>query len=89
MFPSSGLLPLSSRTQSYREQASVWGRAGQGEAVLKSTRDILASGVLAPGTFQRVLLPHTPVLAAGWVGACLDECGVVDTSCAWGPKVSI
>ena len=65
------------------------GRAGQGEAVLKSTRDILASGVLAPGTFQRVLLPHTPVLAAGWDGACLDECGVVDTSCAWGPKVSI
>lgn len=48
------------------------GRAGQGEAVLMATRDILASGVLAPGTFQRVLLPHTPVLAAGWDGACLD-----------------
>ena len=37
-----------------------------------ATRDSLASGVLAPGTFQRVLLPHTPVLAAGWDGACLD-----------------
>lgn len=47
-------------------------RAGQGEAVLMATRDSLASGVLAPGTFQRVLLPHTPVLAAGWDGACLD-----------------
>lgn len=41
-------------------------------AVLKSTRDILASGVLAPGTFQRVLLPHT---CSGSYWLATDEVG--------------
>lgn len=46
-----------------------------------AVQGILASAVLSLGTFQRVLLPHTPIPAAGLREACLDVYGV------WRPHV--
>lgn len=65
------LAPLLPCAQSYRDQAGVGAGAGQGEANLKAIQDILVSVVLAPGTFQRMLLPPMGLvcMCVAWWGS--------------------